>query len=109
MSGCVSGSPNNLDRETQSSYSLSVTAQDQGHLSDTTQLTVTIQDCNDNVPQFDVINIHRNITEGTKVFIPPLSVLVGTPNALEGLPLIFNLCLFVFLTHELICNISVHE
>ena len=77
QNGSVIVDERNLDRENKSSYSLTVIAKDPGNRSSKTELTVTIEDCNDETPVFTHKDIKTSIREGSQYFTPQLQVKVS--------------------------------
>nr|XP_006812462.1 PREDICTED: protocadherin Fat 4-like [Saccoglossus kowalevskii] len=65
----VLASENILDREGRYEYTLSVTAQDKGMvpLVSTATVTITLNDINDNIPQFESQNMEASINENNQV------------------------------------------
>ena len=77
LSGTLSvANSDRLDRETVSSYSLSVTAMDRGSppTSNTTLVTIDITDINDNAPVFSSSLYRRTISEAENIGSPVLTV-----------------------------------
>ncbi|XP_012936384.1 cadherin-23 [Aplysia californica] len=87
VSGCVSLKSSDLDRETTSTYSITVMAEDDGGFKDTSQLTVHVLDANDEPPVFTSSLYNASIDEGSTTFIPALKVQAtdddepGSPNS----------------------------
>lgn len=73
-SGELSARP--LDRETQPRYQLVITAQDRGSppLSGSCNITVTVEDQNDNDPRFSKLRYTATILEDVEVGTPVLTV-----------------------------------
>ncbi|CAL1532634.1 unnamed protein product, partial [Lymnaea stagnalis] len=63
-----------LDREIQSSYTLTVHVEDVDHFNTMTQLTVTVEDENDEPPKFTQAVYNTSIPEKQLNFIPPFIV-----------------------------------
>ena len=62
----------NIDRETDPSFTLMITAADFQGFSDSAQLNIIVLDVNDNIPIFEDDNINAVINEGQDHFIPKL-------------------------------------
>lgn len=65
---------NTTDRETMDTYVLLVHAQDGGGLLNTTSLTITVLDVNDNPPVFLRTHYEATLYENTNSFTQPLRV-----------------------------------
>lgn len=63
-----------LDREKQDFYQITVIAQDGGGQRDSTQLSVTLRDINDNTPVFSSTVYQTSLDEGSLTLNLPVSV-----------------------------------
>lgn len=71
-SGGVTVASNTTDRETKDTYILLVQAQDGGGLLNSTSLTITIEDINDNKPIFQRTQYDAILSEDNTTFARPL-------------------------------------
>ncbi|XP_071105206.1 cadherin-23-like [Haliotis cracherodii] len=74
---------NELDRETQATYSLTVEVVDKGGLRSSVDVTVNVTDFNDNPPVFNRVEYSANLREGELHFDRPL-LIKTTDNDLKG-------------------------
>lgn len=65
-----------LDRETQTTYTITVKARDSGGFEGSTQLTIRVTDYNDQNPKFETASYSAEVKEKDKVFKVPLFVKV---------------------------------
>lgn len=67
---------NCLDKELQHRYNLNLVATDGGGLLDTAQITITVEDINDNAPHFTLEMYESLLEEGSTTFSTPVIVQV---------------------------------